>query len=228
MYSSSSSLSVAEYFTRPLYSWMSPSNDSRLSPAGMTRPSSIISCRKFCSLQYCSLDSFVNMFSGERRLKPSTDAVVSGAFLAFGIFFSNLTTMVVFLLVCCHVCILAYLMADVKNYFLDYAGGGVCLTIVPKSPAEVASLSVPRVASPPFCFRNREKTARPSQPSNRVPPNGRLPPASPTGASGTLLPASLRSAIPTLPRLAPLVCVRFQPLHQVERWSWLVLGPRYR
>lgn len=99
---------------------------------------------------------------------------------------------------------------------------------VPKSPAEAASLPVPRVASPPFCFRNREKTARPSQPSNRVPPNGRLPPASHTGASGTLLPASLRSAIPTLPRLAPLVCVRFQPLHQVERWTWLVLGPRNR
>lgn len=79
-----------------------------------------------------------------------------------------------------------------------------------------------------FASETGSKTARPSQPSNRVPPNGRLPPASPTGASGTLLPASLRSAIPTLPRLAPLVCVRLQPLHQVERWSWLVLGPRYR
>ena len=213
LYSSSSSLSVAEYFTRPLYSWMSPSNDSRLSPSGTTRPVSIISCRKFCSLQYCSLDSFVNMFSGERRLKPSTDAVVSGAFLAFGIFFSNLTTMVVFLLVCCHVCILAHLMAYVKNYFLYCAGGGVCLTIVPKSPAEVASLSVPRVASPPFSPDEGED--RPSQPtiqqsaSQRPAPAGlshgclRHPPTSLASLGHPNAPSTRSARLRPLPASAP-------------------------
>ena len=54
-------------------------------------------------------------------------------------------------------------MAYVKNYFLYCAGGGVCLTIVPKSPAEVASLSVPRVASPPFAS---ETERRPPVPAN--------------------------------------------------------------
>lgn len=109
-------------------------------------------------------------------------------------------------------------MADVKNYFLYYAGGGVCLTVRAQITGGGSLTACATGGFATLCFRNRVKTARPSQPPNRVPPNGRLPPASPTGASGTLLPASLRSAIPTLPRLAPLVCVRFQPLHQVERW----------